>query len=152
MGMLSPQLHDGGCRSACGVSVNDDNETTTTTTGEESGRRWGELTGRRTRTTCGIGSTRGGGEDASRGYCVAGGTTGRRQQFVSRSVAWDFVRPACEELQALLHRERVALDLSLEDENPLTDEDRSQYAETMRSSVDRFVFLLFCFVFSSFWI
>ena len=65
------------------------------------------------------------------------------QQFVSRSVAWDFVRPACEELQALLHRERVALDLPLEDENPLTDEDRSQYAETMRSSVDRFVFLLF---------
>ena len=94
MGMLSPQLHDVGCRSACGVSVNDDNETTTTTTGEESGRRWGETTGRRTRTTCGIGSTRGGGEDASRGYCVAGGTTGRRQQFVSRSVAWDFVRPS----------------------------------------------------------
>jgi len=29
--------------------------------------------------TCGIGSTRGGGEDASRGYCVAGGTTGRRR-------------------------------------------------------------------------
>ena len=65
------------------------------------------------------------------------------QQFVLRSVAWDFVRPACEELQALLHRERVALDLSLEDENPLTDEDRSQYAKTMRSSVERFVFLLF---------
>jgi len=65
------------------------------------------------------------------------------QQIVSRSIAWDFVRPACKELQALLHRERVALDLPLEDENPLTDEDRSQYAETMRSLVDRFVFLLF---------
>jgi hypothetical protein len=65
------------------------------------------------------------------------------QQFFSRFVAWDFVRPACEELQALLHQERVALDLPLEDENPLTDEDRSQYAETMRSSVERFVFLLF---------
>jgi len=65
------------------------------------------------------------------------------QQFLSRSVAWGFVRPACEELQALLHREQVALDLPLEDENPLTDEDRSQYAEIMRSLVDRFVFLLF---------
>ena len=63
------------------------------------------------------------------------------QQFVSRSVAWDLVRPVSEELQAILHRERVALNYPLEDDNLLTDVDRALYAETMRASVDRFVLL-----------
>lgn len=67
------------------------------------------------------------------------------QQFVSRSVAWDLVRPVSEELQATLHRERVALNYPLEDDNPLTDVDRARYAETMRASVDRFVLLFFGF-------
>jgi hypothetical protein len=65
------------------------------------------------------------------------------QQFVSRSVAWDLVRPVCEELQTILHRERVALNYPLVDENPLTDVDRARYAETMRASVDRFVLLFY---------
>ena len=47
------------------------------------------------------------------------------QQFVSGSVAWYLVRPACKELQALLHQEQLALGYPLEDENPLTDEDRA---------------------------
>ena len=47
------------------------------------------------------------------------------QQFVSRSVAWDLVRPACPRLQALLHQEQLALNYPLVDENPLTDEDRA---------------------------
>jgi len=65
------------------------------------------------------------------------------QQFVPRSDAWDLVRTVCEELQTILHRERVALNYPLEDENPLTDVDRARYAETMRASVARFVLLLY---------
>ena len=67
------------------------------------------------------------------------------QQFVSRSVAWDLVRPACARLQALLHQEQLALNYPLVDENPLTDEDRAWYTKTMRASVDWFVLFVLLF-------
>jgi hypothetical protein len=63
------------------------------------------------------------------------------RQVVPRSTAWNLVRPVSAELQALLHRERRALNYPLVDDNPLTDEDRARYDETMMASVDRFVIL-----------
>jgi hypothetical protein len=67
------------------------------------------------------------------------------KQFVPRPSAWNLVRPITADLQALLHGERRALNLILLDENPLTDDDRVQYDETMRASVDRFVPFIYLF-------
>ncbi len=70
------------------------------------------------------------------------------QQFVPRPSAWNLVRPITADLQALLCRERQALNLVLLDENPLTDDDIEQYDETMRASVARFVhFIYLCCIF-----
>jgi hypothetical protein len=55
-------------------------------------------------------------------------------QFVPRLSAWNLVRPITAKLQEVLHQERAALTLALVDENPLTDEDRAQYNETMMAS------------------
>jgi hypothetical protein len=71
------------------------------------------------------------------------------QQFVPRPSAWNLVRPITANLQVLLHQERQASNLVLLNENPLTDDDRAQYDETMRALVDRFVpfiYLFFIFV------
>jgi len=46
--------------------------------------------------------------------------------------AWDFVRPVVPALQETLYRERLALGLLLEDDNPLNDNDRSLYDQAMR--------------------
>ncbi len=71
------------------------------------------------------------------------------QQFVPRPSAWNLVCPITANLQALLHRERQALNLVLLDKNPLTDNDIVQYNETMRALVDWFVpfIYLFCILF-----
>ncbi len=42
---------------------------------------------------------------------------------VGRNRAWDFVRPIVPALQETLHREQLALDLLLEDDNPLNHND-----------------------------
>ena len=61
------------------------------------------------------------------------------QQFVPRQSAWNLVRAVSADLQAVLTRDRQALNLALVDENPLTAEDIVHYDDTMRASVDRFV-------------
>ncbi len=71
------------------------------------------------------------------------------QQFVPRPSAWNLVRPVTADLQALIHRERQALNPVVLDENPLTDNDRAQYNETMKALVDRcvpfiYLFCIFC--------
>jgi len=56
---------------------------------------------------------------------------------IERNRAWNYVRPVAKDLQATLHSERLALNLPLEDDNPLNDEDYSRYEEVMRGHVDR---------------
>jgi hypothetical protein len=51
---------------------------------------------------------------------------------IARNRAWDYVRPVDSELLETLHRERLVLGLLLEDENPLTEDDRVLYQQTMR--------------------
>ena len=51
---------------------------------------------------------------------------------IARNSALDFVRPVDPALQETLHSERLALSLLLEDDNPLNDNDRSLYDQTMR--------------------
>ena len=51
---------------------------------------------------------------------------------IARNSALDFVRPVDPALQETLHSERLALGLLLEDDNPLNDNDRSLYDQTMR--------------------
>ncbi len=46
--------------------------------------------------------------------------------------AWDFVLPVDPVLQETLHHERLALGLLLGDDNPLNDNDRVLYVQTMR--------------------
>jgi hypothetical protein len=61
---------------------------------------------------------------------------------IARNLAWDCVSPVDPALQETLHRERSALGLLLEDDNPLNDNDRSQYDRTMRGCVARCVYFL----------
>jgi hypothetical protein len=61
------------------------------------------------------------------------------QQFVPRPSAWNLVRAVSTDLQAVLTRERQALNLVLVDENPLTADDIVHYKDTMRALADRFV-------------
>jgi hypothetical protein len=61
------------------------------------------------------------------------------QQFVFHPSAWNLVHPVTVDLQELLHQERIALNLAMVDENPLTAIDRYQYEETMRISNDPLV-------------
>ena len=56
---------------------------------------------------------------------------------VARHIAWKFVRPVVPTLQEVLHRERQTLGLILEDDNPLNDNDRAQYVQTMKISGSR---------------
>ena len=51
---------------------------------------------------------------------------------IARNRALEFVRPVDPALQETLHSERLALGLLLEDDNPLNDNDRSLYDQTMR--------------------
>ncbi len=66
------------------------------------------------------------------------------QQFVPRPSAWNLVWPVTADLQALLHRERQALNLVLLDGNLLTDDDIEQY-NTMRALVAWFVPFIYLF-------
>ena len=59
------------------------------------------------------------------------------QECVPRTAAMSLFRPATAVLQARLHRERQVLGYSLVDDNPLVDEHRELYAQTMRDSVER---------------
>ena len=56
---------------------------------------------------------------------------------IARNLAWDYVIPVAPTLQETLHRERLALGLLLVDDNPLNDEDRRKYDQTMRGCVDQ---------------
>jgi hypothetical protein len=56
---------------------------------------------------------------------------------IARNRAWDFVRPVVPALQETLHRERLALGLLLEDDNPLNHNDRDLYDRTMRDCDSR---------------
>jgi hypothetical protein len=56
---------------------------------------------------------------------------------IARNLAWNYVIPVSSTLQDTLHRERLALGLILEDDNPLTVEDHRKYDQTMRNCVDR---------------
>ncbi len=51
---------------------------------------------------------------------------------IARNKAWDYVRPVDSALLETLHREWLVLGLLLEDENPLTEDDRVLYQQTMR--------------------
>jgi hypothetical protein len=61
---------------------------------------------------------------------------------IALNLAWDCIRPVAPALQETLHRERSALGLLLEDDNPLNDNDRSQYDRTMRGCVAWCVYFL----------
>jgi hypothetical protein len=52
-------------------------------------------------------------------------------------VAADFVHSVVPALQETLHRERLALGLLLEDDNPLNHNDRDLYDRTMRDCDSR---------------
>jgi hypothetical protein len=56
---------------------------------------------------------------------------------VARNRAWDFVRPVVQALMETLHRQGLALDLLLEDDNPLNEDDRELYDQTMRDCGSR---------------
>ena len=67
-----------------------------------------------------------------------------RHVRIARNLAWDYVRPVAPTLQDTLHRERFALGLLLEDDNPLNDKDCRKYNQTMRGCVDQcVVYILF---------
>jgi hypothetical protein len=51
---------------------------------------------------------------------------------IAQNRAWDFVLPVDPILQETLHHERLALSLLLGDGNPLNDNDRVLYEQTMR--------------------
>ena len=51
---------------------------------------------------------------------------------IARNRAWDFVRPVDTALLETLHRERLALGLLLEDDNPLNEDNHVHYEQTMR--------------------
>jgi hypothetical protein len=53
------------------------------------------------------------------------------KEMVPRDSAWNFVRCIDPVLQETLHRERLALGLPLEDADPINDNDRALYEQTM---------------------
>ena len=62
---------------------------------------------------------------------------------IARTRALSYVLPVSSSLLATLHRERLMLNLPLEDDNPLNDDDRALYEQTMISCAARCVYLLF---------
>jgi hypothetical protein len=58
---------------------------------------------------------------------------------IARNRAWDYVHPVNSALREILHRERLELGLLLEDDNPLTEDDRMLYQQTMRLCESRSV-------------
>ena len=65
---------------------------------------------------------------------------------IARTRALSYVLPVSSSLLATLHRERLMLNLPLEDDNPLNDDDRALYERTMISCAARCVYLL-CFLY-----
>ena len=71
---------------------------------------------------------------------------------IAHNRAWDYVHPVNSALREILHRERFELGLLLEDDNPLTEDDRMQYQQTMRLCESRsviysmFSYLIFLFL------
>jgi hypothetical protein len=64
----------------------------------------------------------------------------------ARTRALSYVLPVSSSLLVTLHRERLMLNLPLEDDNPLNDDDRALYEQTMISCAARCVYLL-CFLY-----
>jgi hypothetical protein len=55
------------------------------------------------------------------------------------------MRPASPELLLQLHCKQALLGLPLEDKNPLTNEDRARYDETMVATQARYAIPLLCY-------
>ena len=65
---------------------------------------------------------------------------------IARTRALSYVLPVSSSLLVTLHRERLMLNLPLEDDNPLNDDDRALYERTMISCAARCVYLLCIYI------
>jgi hypothetical protein len=67
------------------------------------------------------------------------------RKMIPRHAALDSMHPAAPELLLQLHCEQALLGLPLEDENPLTNEDRARYGKTMVAMQARYAIPLLCY-------